>query len=43
MDWLLGKGTIANAFAVAKPLSLIKGDLFEITMGCNKDGKSSPF
>ena len=49
LDWLLEKGTIANAFPVQKEtlLSLnefeIQGDLVEITNNFNKNGKFSPF
>jgi len=46
-DWLLGKGTIANAFPVFQDSKLeefeIKGDLVEITNGFNKNGKPSRF
>jgi len=49
LDWLLEKGTIANAFPVLEESSLqlnefeINGDLVEITEGFNKNGKLSPF
>lgn len=49
VDWLLEKGTIANAFPVvsegtkkATSFDLI-GDLVEITENFNKEGKLSPF
>jgi len=47
LDWLLEKGTIANAFPIEKVNKLeefkIKGDLVEITNEFNKNGKLSPF
>lgn len=47
IDWLLEKGTIANAFPIEKVNKLekfeIKGDLVEITNKFNKNGKLSPF
>ncbi len=47
IDWLLEKGTIANAFPVFQDNKLeefeIKGDLVEITNEFNKNGKLSPF
>ncbi len=47
LDWLLEKGTIANAFPIKKVNKLeefeIKGDLVEITNEFNKNGKLSPF
>ncbi len=47
IDWLLKKGTIANAFPVFPDNKLeefeIKGDLVEITNEFNKNGKLSPF
>jgi DNA (cytosine-5)-methyltransferase 1 len=47
IDWLLEKGTIANAFSVFQDNKLeefeIKGDLVEITNEFNKNGKLSPF
>jgi DNA (cytosine-5)-methyltransferase 1 len=46
-DWLLEKGTIANAFPIVKINKLeefeIKGSLEEITTEFNKEGKLSPF
>ena len=47
IDWLLEKGTIANALPVNKTSSIqeveLKGDLVEITNEFNKNGKLSPF
>jgi len=47
LDWLLEKGTIANAFPIEKVNELqefkIKGDLVEITNEFNKNEKLSPF
>ena len=47
IDWLLEKGTIANAFPIEKVNKLeefeIKGDLVQITNEFNKNGKLSPF
>jgi len=47
LDWLLEKGTIANAFPIEKVNKLkefeIEGDLVEITNEFNKNGKLSPF
>ena len=47
VDWLLKKGTIANAFPVFQDCKFeefeIKGDLVEITNEFNKNGKLSPF
>ncbi|WP_271407399.1 DNA cytosine methyltransferase [Tenacibaculum soleae] len=46
-NWLVEKGTIANAFPVQKTDSIqeveLKGDLVEITNDFNKNGKLSPF
>ena len=46
-NWLIDKGTIANAFPVAKTNQVqeveLKGDLVEITNSFNKNGKLSPF
>jgi len=46
-NWLIEKGTIANAFPVEKTNSIqevdLKGDLVEITNNFNKNGKLSPF
>ena len=46
-DWLLEKGTIANAFPIEKVNKLeefqIQGNLVEITNEFNKNGKLSPF
>jgi len=49
LDWLLNKGTIANAFSVENEKTSycsefeLKGDLVEITNTFNKEGKLSPF
>ncbi len=47
LNWLLEKGTIANAFPIEKVNKLeeftIKGNLVEITNEFNKNGKLSPF
>ncbi|MEP5256346.1 MAG: DNA (cytosine-5-)-methyltransferase [Winogradskyella arenosi] len=47
IDWLTDKGTIANAFPVAKATTIeeveLNGDLVEITNNFNKDAKLSPF
>tara|TARA_R110002072_G_scaffold298100_1_gene471663 strand:+ start:625 stop:1863 length:1239 start_codon:yes stop_codon:yes gene_type:complete len=47
IDWLLEKGTIANAFPIEKVNKLegfeIKGGLVQITNEFNKNGKLSPF
>jgi DNA (cytosine-5)-methyltransferase 1 len=49
LDWLLEKGTIANAFPVENEKTnycnefQLKGDLVEITNEFNKEGKLSPF
>jgi len=46
-NWLIEKGTIANAFPVEKTSSIqevdLKGNLVEITNNFNKNGKLSPF
>ena len=49
LDWLIKKGTIANAFPVEEesfnlfPEFNLKGTLIEITDSFNKEGKLSPF
>ena len=47
INWLLAKGTMANAFPLKKVSTLdefeIKGDLVNITNEFNKNGKLSPF